>query len=266
MIRLGGAIVALLMLVAVAAPWLAPHDPNAVDLGQRLRPPSLERPLGADRLGRDQLSRIIYGARNSLGAAMLASGLALGLGLGLGLLAAMLGGRWDGFLMRLVDVGLAFPGLVLALALAGAMGPSLLSVCLGAAAAGWAWWARFTRGLAVAALARRFVVAGQALGLGRWAIARRYVLPEIAAPILVAASLKTGWMIVAISGLGYLGLGAQPPTPEWGAMLHEARANLARAPWLMLAPGLAITATVLGCNLLAEGLRDRLQVRQDRDF
>ncbi len=263
--KTGAAMLALMALLAMLGPLISPHDPLRTNLSHRLEAPSLEYPLGTDRLGRCQASRLLVGARYSLGAAMAASALALVAGACLGLLAGMSGPRTESLTMRLVDMALAFPGLILALVITGVMGPSLWSVCLGAAAAGWAWWARFVRGLTASARSRGFVRAGRVVGVRGPALLRRYILPQLTPPVLVAASLKTGWMIIAISGLSYLGLGAQPPTPEWGAMLQESRLYMTRAPWLMLAPGLAVSLTVLACNMLAEGLRDAMDLTQDAE-
>lgn len=264
--KIGAVILGMMLFLAAFGPWLAPHDPLKTNMARRLGPPSLEYPLGTDRLGRCQASRLLVGARYSLGAALAASGLALATGGFFGLLAGMSGRLSEAVIMRLVDMALAFPGLILALVLTGVMGPSLWSVCIGTAAAGWAWWARFVRGLTVSARSRGFVQAGKIVGVRGPALLRRYILPQLTPPVLVAASLKTGWMIIAISGLSYLGLGAQPPTPEWGAMLHESRLYMTRAPWLMLAPGLAVSITVLACNLLAEGLRDTIDVTQGQQI
>lgn len=258
----GAVIIGLLLAAGLLAPWLAPHDPLHIDLGSRLKPPDRDYPLGSDQLGRCELSRLLYGARLSLSTGLAASALALGLGMALGLAAGMGGRRLEALLRGAMDVGLAFPSLILALALTGLMGPSPLSLALGVAAASWPWWARFVRGLTLTAGQREFVLGGAAAGVRGARLIRRYILPQIMPPILAAASLKTGWVILALSGLGYLGLGAQPPTPEWGAMLQESRLYMVKAPWLMLAPGAAVTLTVLGFNLLSEGLRDALEIRK----
>ncbi|MCA1906227.1 MAG: ABC transporter permease subunit [Desulfarculus sp.] len=258
----GGLILAGLVLAALAAPWLAPHDPLALDLGQRLLPPAWDHPLGTDHLGRCQLSRLIWGGRVSLILGILASALSWGMGLVGGVAAGLAGRRLDWPLARIIDVGLAFPGLLLALVLVGTLGANPWALVLALAGAGWPWWARLTRSLVRAARGQPFVLGGRAAGVGGWRMLRRYILPQIWPALAVAAAMKTGWMIVAISGLGYLGLSVPAPEPEWGAMLNQARLYLTRAPWLMLSPGAAIFSTVLGCNLLAEGLRQRWQVRQ----
>lgn len=258
----GGLLLAGLVLTALAAPWLGPQDPLTLDLGQRLLPPTWEHPLGTDHLGRCQLSRLIWGGRVSLLLGILASVLSCGLGLVCGVAAGLANRRLDWPLARIIDMGLAFPGLLLALVMVGAMGAKSWVLVLALASAGWPWWARLTRGLVRAARAQPFVLGGIAAGVGGWRLLRRYILPQVWPAMAVAAAMKTGWMIVALSGLGYLGLSIPAPEPEWGAMLNQARIYLSRAPWLMISPGAAIFVTVLGCNLLAEGLRQHWQVRQ----
>ncbi len=222
--------------------------------------------LGTDHLGRCVLSRLLFGARVSFGAGLGASLLALCGGLLIGL-ASGLGRRWlEAPLRGALDIALTFPGLLLALVLTGAMGPSILSLMIGIAGAVWPWWGRFVRGLALNAKQSEFVMGGRVVGVQGLRLLRRYILPQIVPPVLVAASLKSAWIILAMAGLGYLGLGVQPPTPEWGAMLQESRMYLNRAPWLMLAPGVAVTLAVLGLNLLAEGMRDTLQIKQIRGW
>ena len=262
----GIVILALLLFIGLAAPWLAPHAPLRTDLGHRLAAPSLAYPLGTDHLGRCVLSRLLFGARISLLAGLGASLLSLALGLAAGL-ATGLGRRWlETPLRGLLDIALAFPGLLLALVLVGAMGPSPASLVIGIAGSVWPWWGRLVRGLVLGARQSPFVTGGRVVGVAGLRLIWHYILPQIVPPLLVAASLKTAWIILATAGLGYLGLGVQPPTPEWGAMLQESRMYLTRAPWLMLAPGAAVTLAVLGFNLLAEGLRDSLQVRQIRGW
>ena len=247
----------LILAAAALAPWLAPRDPLATDLAQRLQPPGWEHPLGTDQLGRCVLSRLLWGARLSLGASLTASLLALGLGGALGL-AAGLGGRLaDAGLTWLIDAALALPGLMLALVLTGLTGASLEGLVLGLAGAAWPWWARLVRGLAQSAEAKEYVLGARTVGVRGGRLLRHYILPQLREPVLAAAALKTGWIILAISALSYLGLGPEPPAPEWGSMLQESRLYLSRAPWLMLAPGAAVTLTVAACNLLGEGLQDR---------
>ncbi|MEW6266325.1 MAG: ABC transporter permease [Thermodesulfobacteriota bacterium] len=258
---LGAALLFLVVAGGLLAPILAPHDPFRVSLPDRLKPPGPAYYLGTDNLGRCLLSRLLYGVRLSLTAGLAASGLSVAIGLAVGLLAGLAGKVVDAALMELTNLALAFPGLMLALVLAGVLGPSLATLVLGLSGLNWAWWARFVRGLVLSAKEKEYVLGAVALGVKSGRLARRYILPQVAPQLLVVAALKTGWTIAAISGLGYLGLGAQPPAPEWGAMLQESRLFLARAPWLIVGPGAFLTVTVLGFNLLAEGLRDRFQVR-----
>ncbi len=266
MAKAGSCILALLLLIGLAAPWLAPHDPLRTDLAHRLEPPSLAYPLGTDHLGRCELSRLMFGTRISLWVGLAASLLSLAMGLLAGVASGL--GKWwlEAPLRGVLDIALAFPGLLLALVLVGAMGPSALSLVLGIAGSVWPWWGRLVRGLVMSAKQSEFVMGGRVVGVEGLRLVRHYILPQVLPPLLVAISLKTAWVILATAGLGYLGLGVQPPTPEWGAMLQESRMYLTRAPWLMLAPGAAVTAAVLGFNLLAEGMRDMLQVKQIRGW
>jgi peptide/nickel transport system permease protein len=252
----GLVIVLAAALLAIAAPLLSPDDPTRVDAIRRLAPPSADAPLGTDNLGRDILSRLLWGARLSLGTAALAAALILTIGVGLGMIAGFYGGLLDDLLMRVVDVLLAFPALILALAIAGVLGPSITSVMVGVVAVAWADYARVMRGQVLAARERQYVEAARATGARDLRILARHLLPNVLPPILVLASLEMGGLILAISGLSFLGLGAQPPTPEWGAMLNDGRAFIAAAPQLMLYPGLAISIVVVGFNLLGDGLRD----------
>jgi len=252
----GLAIVAGVALIAIAAPLIAPDDPTRVDAVRRLAPPSADALLGTDNLGRDILSRLIWGARLSLGTAGLAAVLILTIGVGLGMIAGFYGGLLDDLLMRIVDVLLAFPALILALAIAGVLGPSITSVMIGIVAVAWADYARVMRGQVLSARERQYVEAARATGVRNTRILARHLLPNVLPPILVLASLEMGGLILAISGLSFLGLGAQPPTPEWGAMLNDGRSFIAAAPQLMIYPGLAISIVVVGFNLLGDGLRD----------
>ncbi len=262
----GASLLILLFGLAAAARIWLPHDPNRFDLSHRLRPPSLSHPMGTDNLGRCVASRVLFGGGLTLSAGVCASMLAFLPGLLIGLAAGAVGGRFDAVVMGLADVALAFPGLVLALVLAGFLRPSLSSVVISMALVGWPWWARFVRGLVLGAREKEYVVAAVALGLGPLPIILRYILPQLRSPVLVALSIRTGATLAAVSGLSYLGLGAQPPAAEWGRMLDEARVHLSRAPWLMIGPGVALSAAVAGFNLLAEGLRDQWAVRRFRGW
>jgi peptide/nickel transport system permease protein len=255
-------LVALLVLVAAGGPWLAPHDPLAMDLRARLSGATADYPLGTDHLGRCLLSRLLHGARLSLGASLVVSLLVLLPGLAVGLAAGLGGRRLDSLLMRVVDIFLAFPSLVLALAVIGVLGPSLPSAATGIVLGWWPLYARMVRGTVLAAREREFVLAARAAGTGGGALVWRCILPQVAPPLLVMLSLEVGAILLVFSGLSFLGLGAQPPTPEWGAMLNEARTYLRTAPHLMAWTGGAITVAVLAFNLVGEGLRDLFQVRE----
>lgn len=257
----GACLTLFLCVVMLAGQIMSPHDPLLVDLEHRLQKPDSAYPLGTDHLGRCVLSRILNGARASLLSAIAAVSFALLIGVPAGFISGLGSKTADTLITRICDVVLGFPFLILALALTGMMGTSLKSLILGVGIAGWAWWARFVRGMVLSAREKDFVRAGQAMGLGRFRIVRHYILPQILPPFLVSVSLSAGKMIVVISGLSYLGLGVQPPAPEWGTMLREARLYMSRAPWLIIAPGTAVTLSVLAFNLLGEGLKDYFQVR-----
>ena len=260
----GFVIVALFIFIAVAAPLVAPRDPTDVDARAILASPSSAHWLGTDNLGRDLLSRLIYGARWTLGTAFLAALLVVSIGVLVGLVAGYLGGLIDDILMRVVDVLLAFPSLVLALAIVGVLGPSLRNVMIGMVAVWWVDYARVIRGLAMTMREREFVTAARCVGASSPHIIFRHLLPNVIPSIIVLATLELGALMLAISGLSFLGLGAQPPTPEWGTMLNDGRLFFQRSPQLMLYPGLAITLVVIGCNLVGDGLRDILDPRMKR--
>lgn len=259
--RIGMAIVLGLLLCACWPQAWLPHDPLAQDLLRRLEPPSRDFWLGTDMLGRCVFSRVVAGASLSLGAALAAAGAICAIAGAWGL-AAALGGRWaDALLMRAADVLLGFPTLVLALALIGVVGASLPAV-LAALVVAWApGLARVVRALAGQALAREYVLASKMAGLGLATVVYRHVLPQLLQPLLVLASLEAAGVLLALSALSFLGLGAQPPAPEWGAMLNEARPFIETAPHLLLGPGLAVLLATLGLNLLGEGLRARFDPR-----
>ena len=254
----------LFIAVAAAAPLVAPHDPNTVDAKAILAPPSVDHPLGADNLGRDIASRLIYGARWTLGTAFLSAIAIVAIGVVVGLLAGYVGGLVDDILMRIVDVLLAFPSLVLALAIVGTLGPSLRNVMIGMVAVWWVDYARVIRGLTLGMREREFVASAHCAGCSPARIVLRHVLPNVVPSVIVLATLEFGALMLAISGLSFLGLGAQPPTPEWGTMLNNGRPFFQTAPQLMLFPGLAITLAVIACNLVGDGLRDVLDPRMKR--
>jgi ABC-type dipeptide/oligopeptide/nickel transport system permease subunit len=260
----GLAVVAALALVALAAPWLAPGDPYRGDLTRGLQPPSAAYLLGTDAQGRDVLSRVLFGARLSLAVGLGSQAIALAAGLALGLVAGYYG-RWiDALVMRVADVTLAFPSLLLLIAVAAAVKPSLPVICVVIGLVGWAGMARLVRGQVLVVRALEYVQAGRALGISDARLVTRHVLPNVLAPVIVAATLGIGGAIMAEAALSFVGLGAQPPTPSWGAMVAEGRDLLRVAPWVSLVPGVAIGVAVLGLNLVGDGLRDALDVRRAR--
>ncbi len=255
---LGLLLVVSLLLAGLVAPWLPLDDPTQISLSHRLHPPSVEHPLGTDHLGRDTFSRIVHGARMTLLAAAATLVLSMTIALAVGIVSGYNGGWTDTALMGVVDLLLAFPSLILALAVAGALGPGLFNVLLAAGAVWWVGHARIIRGITLGARNMEYVTAARAIGASNRRIFLRHITPNILGPIIVIASLDVGWIILGIAGLSFLGLGAQPPTPEWGAMLNDARPFLQTAPRLLLLPGAAIFIAVLGFNLLGDGLRDLL--------
>lgn len=253
--RVSGLIMIIaLFIISLLAPYLVPHSPLTISLERRLERPSEAFPLGTDNLGRCLLSRLIYGARMSLGIAVMAQAIALIIGVGIGLLSGYRGGRLDFLLMRLVDLTLAFPSLILALVMISLLGPGLRNAMIAFALFHWAYYARLVRGLVIEIKGRQFIEAAKSIGGGPFHMILRHYLPNILSPVLVLVPLDMGRVIFALSGLSFLGLGAQPPIPEWGAMLNEGRPFLTIAPHLMLFPGMTILITVMGFNLIGEGL------------
>jgi len=255
------AFLVVLTVVAILAPTLAPYDPLAVAVEEQLLPPSSTHWAGTDLFGRDIFSRLLFGARVSLLVGVVAVAIASVPGLMLGLIAGY-NGRWiDGFIMRVMDMMLAFPGILLALSIVALLGPCLTNAMIAVGIAGIPNYTRLVRGSVLAAKRKQFVRAARAVGCRSWRIVFRHILPNIFAPFLVLATLDLAWAILNASSLSFLGLGAQPPTPEWGGMLNEGRGYLRQAPWITAAPGLAIMLTVLSVNLLGDGLRDALDPR-----
>ena len=263
---IGLIIIISLAFIALFAPFIAPHDPIEQNLEKRLLPPCREYPMGTDDLGRCLLSRIIYGARVSLQLGVIVVGIITVIGVTLGLISGYYGGIVDEIIMRLVDVVLAFPGIILALAIAGALGPGLFNVMLALAMVGWTGLARVVRGSVLSVKQKEFVESARALGCSDLHIMTRHILPNVMAPVIVLATLDMAFIILAAAGLSFLGLGAQPPTPEWGSMLNSGRAFMRTAPHLTTFPGLAIMVAVLAFNFLGDGLRDALDPRQQREL
>jgi peptide/nickel transport system permease protein len=258
MIRVGLAIVLVAILAAAVGPVLSPYDPAAQELSRRLERPSLSHPFGLDELGRDILSRLVSGARISLLVGLTVVSVSSLVGMLLGSIAGYFGGAIDDVISRAVDVLMAFPGILLAIALVAVLGPSLTNVVIALSVIGWVGYARLVRSQALRARELEFVQAARALGAGSPRIVLRHVLPTALPAVVVQATLGMAGAIIAEASLSFLGLGVQPPTPSWGTMLDAGRSHLFDAPHLTIFPGLAIAMLVLGFNFLGDGLRDRV--------
>jgi len=258
MIRIGLVIVIVAILAACLGPALTPYDPAAQQLAQRLEGPSLAHPFGLDELGRDILSRLLSGARISLLVGLAVVSVSSIVGMLLGSIAGYFGGVVDDVISRVVDVLMAFPGILLAIGLVAVLGPSLTNVVMALSVIGWVGYARLVRGQALRTRELEFVQAARALGARAPRIVLRHVLPTAFPAVVVQATLGMAGAIIAEAALSFLGLGVQPPTPSWGTMLDAGRAHLFDAPHLTVFPGLAIATLVLGFNFLGDGLRDRV--------
>jgi peptide/nickel transport system permease protein len=264
-LAIGGLVLLAVIVAAIAlAPLLAPRSPTTIDVLHKLQPPSGAALLGTDSFGRDVLSRVLWGGRTTLLIGVLVIAIAAGVGIPLGLLAGQSGGWLDDLMMRVADAMLAFPSLVLAIAIASVLGASLTSAMLAVAIAYTPQFARLARGQSLGVSAQPFVDAARAAGAGRWRLLARHVAPNCIGPLGVQASLNLGGAILATASLGFLGLGVQPPTPEWGADVAASTAYIRESPWAALWPGLAIVACVLAVNLVADGLVDYLNPRLRR--
>ncbi len=263
----GGAIILAYILIAILAPWLAPHDPLHIQLDKSLIGPVENWNMngnfwfGTDDKGRDILSRILYGARLSLLVGVVAVGIGAMIGVPMGLVAGYYGGWWDTILMRIIDVLLAFPGMLLALAIVSALGPSLFNVMLAVGIFSIPTFARLVRGSTLTVKRLEYIDAIRALGAGDLTIVTVHILPNVVSPIIVQGTLRLATAILTAAGLSFLGMGAQPPTPEWGAMLSNGRDFIFSAPYVAVFPGLAIAFLVIGFNLFGDGLRDALDQR-----
>jgi peptide/nickel transport system permease protein len=260
---IGATILAAMAVCAILAPLLAPADPNAINLTRIAHPPDGRNWLGTDAVGRDELSRLLYGARISLSVGLVAVGIYLVIGFVLGAVAGYLGGWVDNVIMRFTDVMLCFPTFVLILILVGILGPNIGNVMVVIGLFGWTGVARLVRGQVLQLRALDYVVAARMLGGGQFYVLARHVLPNVLGPLTVAGTLGIASAILTEAGLSFLGLGVVQPTPSWGSMLNEARnpAILATKPWLWLAPGVAISVAVLAANFIGDGLRDAFDVR-----
>ncbi|MEK5331177.1 nickel ABC transporter permease subunit NikC [Lysinibacillus sp. FSL W8-0992] len=255
-------ILAILFVIAIFAPWIAPNDPVAVNLAYKLQSPSWQFPLGTDHLGRCNLSRILYGARISLGFAMLIFISSLVIGLIIGTFSGYKGGWIDYMLMRLCDGILAFPNLILILGLVGIFGPGLPQVILALMLVQWVYYARIFRGMVLSLKEQNFIAAAKISGSSQRKIIKKHIIPNVLPPLVVIGTLEIGWAIIDISALSFLGFGVQPPIPEWGAMIHEGKAYIRTNPELMLYPGLSIMLVIITFNLLGEALAERYGIKR----
>jgi peptide/nickel transport system permease protein len=258
---LGAAVVAVLIIIALAAPLIMPYDPNQINVNAILTPPSWDHPFGTDRLGRDVLSRMIIGSQVSLQVGIVAAGIATLIGVVLGALAGYYGGWVESAVMRFVDMMLCFPTFFLILAVIALLEPSIINIMAVIGLTSWMGVARLVRAEFLTLKERDFVAAARSLGARDARIIFRHILPNAMAPVLVAATLGVAGAILTESGLSFLGLGVQPPDASWGNILNDGKAHIEIAWWLSVFPGLAILVTVLGYNLLGEGIRDALDPR-----
>jgi dipeptide transport system permease protein len=267
---MGLAVVAFLLLLALFAPWIAPHAPDATNPAAFLRPPAWQQgggwshPLGTDAIGRDILSRLIWGARLSLSIGVAVVTISVAVGIALGLVAGFARGLTEIFIMRLMDIVLTLPSLLLAIVIVAILGPGLVNAMLAVAVVVLPHYVRITRASVIAEVSRDYVTAARVSGAGTLRLMFSEVLPNCAAPLIVQASLGVSTAILDAAALGFLGLGAQPPSPEWGTMLADAREFVLRAWWVVTFPGLMILAAVLAFNLLGDGLRDALDPKLKR--
>ncbi|MDF2724303.1 MAG: binding-protein-dependent transport system inner rane component [Paenibacillus sp.] len=263
----GIVILGLLAIAIFGAPWLAPHDPLKQQVEERLEKPSLKHPLGTDRFGRDVLSRTLHGGKHTLLASVAALGAALVIGLAAGLAAGMYHGSWlDAVLMRIIDVLLAFPFMVLAIIIAALFGTSLFHLLVAIASVWWVSFARLARSVVLQARNEVSFAAAQVLGASSLTMMFRELLPKAISPVLILATFELGSLILSIAALSFLGLGSQPPAPEWGSMLADGRDHFLQAPHILLGPALFIVLSVLAFNLIGEALRDRLEPYEKSDL
>jgi peptide/nickel transport system permease protein len=254
-------IIVAMILVGVFAPALAPYSPTKTAPAQALKNPSSDHWLGTDNLGRDTLSRVIHGARISMMAGVIAVAIALAGGVSLGLVAGYLGGFIDHLISRIIDAQLAFPGILLAIAITSALGPSLRNAMIAVGILGIPTYFRLTRGQVLQAREQEYVTAATVLGASQYRIVTRHIFPNITNPLIVAASIASSTAILSLASLGFLGIGTQPPDPDWGSMINTATGYLNKYPWLSFGPGLAIFLTVFSFYMLGDALRDALDPR-----
>ena len=261
---IGASIVFIFIFIAIFGSLISPYDPNEIDISFRFYAPTREHPLGTDKLGRDVFSRILCGARYSIRAGLVVLAIAVPAGIVLGGIAGLLGGWIDEVIMRITDVFLSFPPLILAMAFSAALGPSLFNAMMALSLVWWPLYTRLVRGQALAVRETLYVEAAISKGASRWTLIFRHILPNCLSPILVTFTLDMGWVITAAAALSFLGFGAQPPLSEWGRMVTDGRIYLFQAWWVSMFPGLAIALTVLGFNLLGDGIRDALDPKLRR--
>lgn len=254
-------ILGTVILSALFAPWLSPYDPLAVDPANQFARPGAEHLLGTDLLGRDVLSRVLYGGRVSLVTGLLAVLIASIVGVTAGLLAGYFGGRLGAVIMRLMDMLLAFPGILLSLTIVAMLGPSILNVILAVGVAGIPNYTRVVRGHVLVVRNALYVRAARSVGAGHWRTITRHVFPNVLGSIIVLMTTDVAWAIMSASALSFLGVGVQPPIPEWGAMINEGRGYIYQAPWITVGPGLALMLTILAINMLGDTLRDTVDPR-----
>ena len=264
----GLVLVLLFLFMAVFGPYISPSDPYKIDFAKRLRPPSSGNPFGTDEYGRDLLSRVLHGARVSLIVGIVTLAICVPVGVALGLIAGYFGGVVDEVIMRVTDIFLAFPALVLAMALSVAMGSGLMTVMIALAVVWWPAYVRITRGQVLSVRENLFVEAAKAMGISDFWIIARHILPNVLSPIIVIATMDMGAVILTAAALSFIGLGAQPPTPEWGRLVADGQPYFPECWWYVFFPGIAIFLTVLGFNLLGDGIRDALdpKIRRRLEF
>ncbi|HUT87788.1 MAG TPA: nickel transporter permease [Candidatus Heimdallarchaeota archaeon] len=260
----GALLVSLFLFLAAFGPRIAPYDPYEVKLQERFISPSKEHWFGTDKMGRDVLSRMLHGAGYSIRAGLIVLVIAVPVGIILGGIAGLFGGWRDEVIMRITDVFLAFPSLILAMSFSAALGPSLFNAMIALSIVWWPMYTRLIRGQALSVRETSYVEAARSRGAGNWYLVRRHILPNCLSPILVTFTLDMGWIITATAALSFLGFGAQPPIPEWGRMVSDGRIYLMQAWWVSVFPGMAIAMTVLGYNLLGDGIRDALDPKLRR--
>jgi peptide/nickel transport system permease protein len=256
-----GSVILVMVFIGIFAPALVPYDPYQTTPAHTLEQPSFAHWLGTDNVGRDQLSRVLIGTRVSMAVAVIAVSIALGFGVAMGLAAGYIGGLVDQVLGRIIDATLAFPGVLLAIAITNALGPSLRNAMIAIGIIGIPLYFRLTRGQVLQAREQEYVTAAAVIGASRVRILATHIMPNIANPLIVAASISSSTSILALAALGFIGIGPQPPDPDWGSMINTASGALSRSPWLSFGPGLAIFVTVFSFSMLGDALRDALDPR-----